>query len=203
MRSSIFVSIALVFSTSVATLTERSRNAALSVFATIPDTLNLENLALRRNGDIIVYSASGWFNWLMFCCYCRHPWRIRPARHCKARKRCILRCWRKRHGINSYCHRYQRSMEGWLARTQDQKGQHPLEACQGISCDRNSVGWPFEWHDRRQFSSTVIRLSLGPDTFVKRQYQGIQNNHQRRNNSRSPREARGGEWPMHLWFLIK
>ncbi|RKK91148.1 hypothetical protein BFJ71_g11033 [Fusarium oxysporum] len=59
MRSSIFVSIALVFSTSVATLTERSRNAALSVFATIPDTLNLENFALRHNGDIVVYSASG------------------------------------------------------------------------------------------------------------------------------------------------
>ncbi|KAK2685481.1 hypothetical protein QWA68_015738 [Fusarium oxysporum] len=57
MRSSIFVSIALLSSTSVATLTERSRNAALSVFATIPDTLNLENLALRHNGDIVVTSS--------------------------------------------------------------------------------------------------------------------------------------------------
>ncbi|KAI9149488.1 hypothetical protein HJFPF1_11541 [Paramyrothecium foliicola] len=57
MRSSIFVPIALALSTSAATLAERPRDAALSVFATVPDTPNLENLALRQNGDIVVTSS--------------------------------------------------------------------------------------------------------------------------------------------------
>lgn len=61
MRSSVLVTLAIALSTSVATLIERPRHlsedAALSVFATVPGTKNLENLALRHNGDIVVTSS--------------------------------------------------------------------------------------------------------------------------------------------------
>lgn len=59
MRSYILITLAAVLSTTIATLAEHrsSQGATLSVFATVPGTQNLENLAVRGNGDVVVTSS--------------------------------------------------------------------------------------------------------------------------------------------------